>query len=84
MLRSSVVISVILFLSGQTALIYAQFAEFSQPYEVDAGHSLDFVYHSHEEMTDFLRYVRLPLRSTDLIKYLSIACVDKQLFNTQT
>lgn len=50
-------ITVILFLSCQTAVIYAQFAEFSQPYDVDSGHSLDFVYHSHEEMTDFLRYV---------------------------
>ncbi len=52
MLRSSLVI---LFLSCQTAVIYAQFSEFSQPYDARPGPTLDFVYHSHEEMTEFLR-----------------------------
>ncbi|XP_070501036.1 carboxypeptidase D-like isoform X3 [Chironomus tepperi] len=48
-------LSVILFLSCQT-LIYGQFSELSRPYDVgSAPQTLDFVYHNHEEMTNFLR-----------------------------
>lgn len=56
MLRSGLVISVIIFLSCQATVINAQFADFSRPYDNDASQPLEFVYHSHEDMTDFLRF----------------------------
>lgn len=49
-------VTVILFLSCHT-LIYGQIPELSRPYDAadTIPQTLDFVYHNHEEMTNFLR-----------------------------
>ena len=46
-------LSVIAFVSC-VHLIYGQLSDFSVPYNADAV-QLDFVYHNHEEMTNYLR-----------------------------
>lgn len=46
-------LSVIAFVSC-VHLIYGQLSDFSAPYTADVA-QLDFVYHNHEEMTNYLR-----------------------------
>lgn len=52
-------LSVIAFVSC-VHLIYGQLSDFSGPYNADAA-QLDFIYHNHEEMTNYLRLVLLYL-----------------------
>lgn len=77
MLRSGLIISVIIFLSCRAAVINAQFADFSRPYDGEGSQSLDFVYHSHEDMTDFLRFDIVGLKF-QLIDFSFDVCVGKQ------